>query len=200
MAQSASARRYRYTVDARDVITSVSASWLAFARENGAPELTEAAVVGRLLWDFIDGAQTIQLYQAVLRRVRAAVLRIVLPFRCDSPNLRRHMRLEISCKDAGSIQFDGILERIEPTSALRLLEPRVVRSQDSVSLCSVCKRILVATSDWLEIEDAAARQRLFDREEVPQVQNLVCPRCLDEVDALLSPGTDRNSGDGLTGW
>lgn len=173
--------RYRYTVDALDVITSVSPTWLAFAQENGAPELTYQAVIGNSLWHFIDGSETIELYQAILQRVRASFSRIVVPFRCDSPTLRRYMRLELICQPHGSVQFDGILERVEPTEQHNLLDPRFPRSCNVLTLCSCCKRALVEPSGWLEIEDAVARLHLLEKEQTPQLRNAVCPDCLAPV-------------------
>ena len=55
-----------YTIDATDSISSVSPSWLVFARANGARELTRESVVGRSLWDFIDGERVHELYRLVV--------------------------------------------------------------------------------------------------------------------------------------
>jgi hypothetical protein len=179
--------RCHYAVDAHDVITSVSPTWLAFARENGAPELTEQAVVGRSLWKFIDGRLTIQLYRVVLQRVRTIAARIVLPFRCDSPTLRRYMRLEISRQAEGCVQFEGLLLRVEPTEWLKVLDTRATRSRDSLTLCSCCKRVLIEPCGWLEIEAAVARLHLFEERSVPQLCHSVCPECLVVADVLPSP-------------
>jgi hypothetical protein len=133
------------------------------------------------LWDFIDGSETIQLYQAILRRVRTSAPRIVVPFRYDSPRLRSYMRLELTCQPQGSVQLDGILERVEPTERLNLFDPRFPRSRDVLTLCSCCKRALVEPSGWLEIEDAAARLHLLEEEQAPQLRHAVCPDCLAAV-------------------
>lgn len=172
-----SIRRYRYAVDARDTIVSVSPEWLAFARENGAPELTEQAVTGRSLWHFIDGTATVRLYQAILQRVRSTAEPTVLPFRCDSPTLRRYMRLEINSQPDAGIRFDGWLERVEPCTRLNLLDVQFARGENVLTLCSMCKRALVEPAGWLELEDAAARLHLFEEKQVPQLRQTVCPRC-----------------------
>lgn len=184
MVHALSAPRYRYVVNAHDVITSVSANWLAFAQENGAPDLTEQAVLGQSLWHFIDGAPTVRLYQAVLQRIRTSVPRIMLPFRCDSPALRHYMRLEISCQPQGSIQFEGLLERVEPTEWFKVLDSRAPRSHDSLTLCSFCKRALVEPRGWPEIEDAIVRLHLFEAVRSPQLRHAICPDCLAAADVL----------------
>ena len=190
--------RCRYAVNVHDVITSVSQTWLAFARENGAPELTDHAVIGHSLWDFIDGSQTIQLYKAVLQRVRTSTPRIVLPFRCDSPTLRRYMRLEITCLPQGSIQFEGILERVEPTAYFKMFDTHVPRSRDLLTLCSCCKRALVEPCGWLEIEDAVVRLHLFEQKTSPQLRHTVCPNCLAIADVLPSQGSHAHSPGNIT--
>jgi hypothetical protein len=174
---SPSRPKYRYAVDANDTIISVSPIWLAFARENGAPELSEQAVVGRSLWDFIGGTETVRLYKAIFQRVRSNTPRVIMPFRCDSPTLRRHMRLEIArCPNEG-IQFDAVLEHVEPTAPLNLLDPCFPRSDDMLTMCSCCKRAVLEPFGWLEIEEAAVRLHLLEKERAPKIRQTICPGC-----------------------
>ena len=72
----------------------------------------------------------------------------------------------------------GILERVEPTEQLILIDRCFPRSRDVLTLCSCCKRALVEPSGWLEIEDAAARLHLLEEERAPQLRHAVCPDCL----------------------
>jgi hypothetical protein len=169
--------KYRYAVDASDTIVSVSPLWLAFARENGAPELSEQAMIGRSLWDFIEGAETTRLYQAIFQRVRSTVPRVIVPFRCDSPTLRRQMRLEIHRGPENSIRLDGVLERVELTPQLNLLDPGFPRSDDLLTMCSCCKRAIIEPVGWLEIDQAAARLHLLERDRAPRIRQTICPDC-----------------------
>ena len=86
---------FEYQIDSNDVLVLVSDDWLAFARENGASELDAKFIIGRSLWDFIPDEPTQTLYRDVIATVRATDQPIVVPFRCDSPTLRRFMRLEV---------------------------------------------------------------------------------------------------------
>lgn len=52
-----------YRVDTGDDLVWVDAAWLAFARENGAADLTEISVKERSQWEFIADATTQCLYQ-----------------------------------------------------------------------------------------------------------------------------------------
>ena len=78
------------------MITSVCERWETFANENGAPGLDATSFVGRLVWDFVAGAEVRLLYLATLQRIRDNDTPVIFPFRCDSPDRRRLMRLVIS--------------------------------------------------------------------------------------------------------
>lgn len=170
--------RYRYAIDPQDVITSVCPLWLAFARENGASQLTREAVVGRSLWEFIDGTETKHFYQLLLHRVRHSNASTIIPFRCDSPTLRRFMRLELIPETDGSVYLIGVLERVEQTEPFHLLEPNFPRSAQMLTLCSCCKRFLVESCGWLELGDVAERLHLHKKQTAPKLRNSICPDCL----------------------
>ncbi len=169
---------YRYRVDAADALIWVDDLWLAFARENGAADLTEQAVLGRTLWEFIMGEETRHLYRAIHARVRTHVKSVVLPFRCDSPTLQRHMRLTITRETMGHLRYDSMLVRVVPQDEQPLLNPRRPRSLSVVTMCSCCKRALLESAGWLEAEDFTARLGLFNCEKVPQIRHTLCPDCI----------------------
>jgi hypothetical protein len=167
----------RYRVDAEDVMTWVDDWWLAFARENGAAELTEENVLGHSLWDFIADNVTQELYQEVHNRVRSTCRRIVLPFRCDAPTLRRHMLLTITPEDSGHLLYEGVLTHVEPCPPVDVLDPSFPRSQAVLTMCSNCKQAMVEPYGWLEIEDAVARLGLFEKPKSPRLNYTVCHGC-----------------------
>jgi hypothetical protein len=172
-----SQQRFLYRVDANDLLVWVDSWWLAFARENGASELTEARVLGRSLWDYIADDGTRRLYREIHEQIRASGRRAVLPFRCDSPTVRRHMRLTITTGDAGRLCYESVLLLVEPRSRLRLLDRDFPRSEDLLTMCSCCKRALIESVGWLDIDEVAARLRLFERQRAPQLRHAVCPEC-----------------------
>jgi hypothetical protein len=168
---------YRYRVDAADILVDVDARWLAFAQENGAPELTEDTVVGRLLWEFVAGEELCQLYLAIHARVRSAGKPVVLPFRCDSPTLQRHMRMTITGEEAGHLQYECLLVRAVPRRGGGALDDARPRSNAFLTMCSCCKRTLLEPLGWLEVEDVSARLGLFETEHVPKLRHTLCPEC-----------------------
>ncbi len=190
-------QRYQYRIDATDKIVWVDTLWLAFANENGAAELTQESVLGRPLWDFIAGDGTRRLFAELHSRVRTSLNSVLLPFRCDSPSLKRHMRLHISAGDEGELFYESTLVRVEPQRYVAALDPEQTRSSCVLTMCSCCKRALLETVGWLELEDIAARLHLFDSPEVPDLRYSVCPDCGQTVRNAFDNGNASQFGECL---
>lgn len=177
-------RTYVYRIDAGNRIIDVDADWVAFARENGQPQLTPAAVTGRPLLDFVADKETRHLYELLLQKVRRTRRPVSIPFRCDSPEIRRFMELRILPLRESEIEFTGVLLRQELRDRAVLLDESARRPESTLAICSWCKRVRVA-EQWLEVEDAVARLNLFDSERLPQLTHGICPDCQAMVLAKL---------------
>jgi hypothetical protein len=169
--------KYQYELDNDDKIIEVDGWWLAFAQENGIPELTASMVVGHSIWEFIAGEPTQSLYRVLHDRVRATGRPISVPFRCDSPTLQRYMQLTIHTEPQGHLLYESTLIRTQPQRYMRLLSPQFPRSSESLTMCSFCKRSLIEPSDWLDLENISLKLRLFDQQTVPELRYTVCPQC-----------------------
>jgi len=168
---------YEYHVDANDQISHVSESWLAFAQANGCPELTREAVVGNPLWLYVDGIEVKALYMHLFEKVRDGGQSVRIPFNCDSPELRRFMRLDIVPRDKGALNLTGVLLREEQRSEVRLFDASAPRSTALLYCCSWCKRIKVTESNWVSVEDAIRDAGLFDSATMPRLSHGICPEC-----------------------
>lgn len=168
---------YQYRVDSKDRITWVSPRWLAFAQENGAPELTEQRVVGRSLWEYVDGDATRAVYEKLHRQVRQQGEPVVVPFRCDSPSLRREMQLTIRSEHEGLLLYESAIVMSAPCSPVNVLDLSLPRSLSFLTMCSCCKRVLIEPDGWLEISDASVRLKVLDTPRPPQLAYDVCPAC-----------------------
>ncbi len=168
---------YTYAIDADDAVVSVGPEWLAFAQENQASSLTEATVVGRSLFDFMSGEETKRLYRLVFDRVRYERENVLIPFRCDGPKVRRFMELQISPGRLGGIEFGGRVVREEARQEVRLFDPSVDRSRESVSVCAWCKHVQVENGQWLEVEAAVSALSLFESLQLPGITQGVCEAC-----------------------
>ena len=87
------------------------------------------------------------------------------------------MRLTIAEDGAGELLYESVLERVEPRSYLAALDSKQSRSNCVLTMCSCCKRALLESVGWLELEDVVMRLRVFDLPEVPDLRYSVCPKC-----------------------
>lgn len=174
------AELFEYEIDGSDRIVSVSPAWLEFARVNDAPGLTEEHVLGRPLFEFITGRETRHVYAMLLERARKTPGAISVEFRCDSPGLRRYMRLEVRARPDGSVRLTGRVLRSEPRDSISLLDISQNRSEEMLTVCSWCKRVLVG-GEWLEIEGAVDCLDLFGKACLPQLTHGICEACHDRV-------------------
>lgn len=181
-----------YRIDGTDHVVSVDDAWLAFAAENDAPELTREHVVGRPLWDFVQGSEVRRLLRLVLSRVRRNDVPLLLPFRCDSPDRRRFMRMALTPLPGDELRVDSILERQDRQPPIRLLDRRAPRSAQAPVLCSLCRRVELPGQDrdrdhdWVEVEDAVVRLELFGAGPLPRLAHGVCPGCRGLVRVALA--------------
>jgi len=169
--------KYRYRVDAADRIVWADARWLAFAAENGAADLRVESVIGKPLWGFVRGNETRKLNTEVHARVRRTRKTVVLPFRCDSPTLKRHMRLTITLGEDGELHYESVILRVELQCYLGVIDPQQPRANSMLTTCSCCKRALLESVGWLEAEDVSARLGLFESRKFPQLCYTICPDC-----------------------
>jgi len=178
--------RVTYSIDADDRIRSIDDAWLEFARLNDAPELTRAAVIGRSLWEFVTGVELRRLYGILLSKVRADDTRIVLPFRCDSPDERREMRLTLSSLHAGAVRFEGVLVSSRRRPWLAILHPGIPHSDQRVVICGICRRLRTPAGGWEELEDVVETMKLFSGPRPPSLDESICTQCLAAVSRLAA--------------
>jgi hypothetical protein len=186
---------YIYRIDKRDNIVSVSKNWESFARANAwGGKLSPENVVDHLLWDFIQDFETRHLYEEVFRRVRAGRLTGPIPFRCDSPQKRRFLKLFLSPLPDSQIEITSKIVKTEHRDTIRLLDKDMPRSSDFVRICSMCKKIAIFQSIWVEIEEGLTRLRLFEADEMPRLTHSICPDCYQIIIADLDVSGPSQNG------
>ena len=96
-----------YRVDRNDVIIAVSAAFVQFGHDNDWAELSLELVVGKPIWDFINGDRTRRLNVELFDFARTHRRTLCVPFRCDSPNEVRRMLLWITptSDESGSLNW-----------------------------------------------------------------------------------------------
>jgi len=169
---------YMYRITPDDLIEFVNDAWIRFAEENGTPTLPQA-VIGTSLWEHISGHEVVHLSMQLVAKIRQTKTEVSVPFRCDSPSMRRFMRMKIVPLAQGRIEFCTWVEREEPfQEPILLLDPCATKSPaELVRMCAWCKKI-DKHGCWLEVEDAIEQLRLFDRLTLPAITHGICDACL----------------------
>lgn len=165
-------------LSAVDALLFASDEWRECARAHAGVE----EVVGRPFSEFVADPDTVPLYDLVFRRVRASGQPMNVPFRCETPEERRHMEMEV--RSLG----DGVLECHTRT----VLVERPAASASSrapaahfLTLCGWCRRVRLPEGTWADLETAAQRLSLF-LGEVPKVTHGICPHCRESRFPALS--------------
>jgi hypothetical protein len=165
-----------YAIDEQDRLVKVDEGYYRFAEENGWGEAGTS--LGRSLWDYVAGQEMRKLQRMLVRRIRDEVGDVELPFRCDSPGVRREMNMRIVARPGGRVVLFSARLRSEQARDLPqlLLDPETPRGDDILEMCGWCDRFEV-DGEWVQVEEAAKRLGLFDRAELPALSHGICPDC-----------------------
>jgi hypothetical protein len=188
-----------YRIDAANVLVEVNEAWLAFARDNWHPDFTASEVLGKPLWSQVSDSETRHIYHLLLNRVRELGLETVIPFRCDSPGIRRFMELGLSPSSPGGVEFRGRILRQERREPVPLLDTSSPRAQLLLTMCSWCKQIRVPEwtpqepwrqriGVWCEVERLGEILNGLYLEYPPTVSHGVCPACYATIMKEIKDG------------
>ncbi|MCI5132574.1 MAG: hypothetical protein D3904_13940 [Candidatus Electrothrix sp. EH2] len=173
----------RYLIDRKNRIEAVNDGWWAFAGQNHGEKLMNEIVLYRDISSFIACGRCQELYDMLIESVRENKKAINFSFRCDSPEKRRYMKMEMIPMGQGKVEFTSYLEREEertPVDILELLGERE-RSKEILMICSWCKRIRVEEEQWLDTEEAVEKMELFHSARLPKLSHGICPDCYRQL-------------------
>ncbi|MBI2425676.1 MAG: hypothetical protein HYV27_22815 [Candidatus Hydrogenedentes bacterium] len=165
--------------------TAANEAWLRFAAEQGV-RVSPEAFVDRSLGEFICNPSVRQLWDSVLNRVRSTNKPITFSVRCDSPECRRFMEIDVSPQDDGQLLFANRLIREEPRTVPSALDPYSCRTEDIVVVCSVCSKIRTGEETWMEAEGAVSTLGLMDRDVQPVLSHGLCRSCLAQFEVEMT--------------
>jgi hypothetical protein len=170
--------RYTYRIDGENRLTAVGANWDDFLRANGGhPSSESRAVLGRSVFDFISGLDTLQLYHLLLQKVRRAGSPARVLLNCDSPDTRRRMVLTIQPEADGDLLFSSEVISVVAREPVRLPEGDSAGGE-LVSICSFCKQIEApAGRGWVDVEAYLHLSAHFTKVAPPRLTHGVCPAC-----------------------
>jgi len=147
------------------------------ALENYAPQMSFERIKYSPIWDFIYDTETRHIYRMLLEKVRANPVSVRFPFRCDAPDRRRFMEMEILPLNESGVQFNTVLVREEEREPVRLLDAFEARSEKIIRMCSWCKCIILHDGSCLDVEEAIRRMDLFKEPKLPQISHGACASC-----------------------
>ena len=171
-----------YYVDKNNKLIDLDDNWDRFALANNAPQLVREKVIEKPLFDLISDPQSSHLYKLLIERIKHTGDPIAFEFRCDSPDKRRFMHMEMTHQKAtDGICFISTLERQEPREPVKLLDTADYRSNEILIICSWCKKIKIDEQIWTEVEDGIKLLGLFDAEPLPKLSHGMCPSCRKSI-------------------
>jgi hypothetical protein len=172
-----------YEVNDALIVIGADEAFGRFATENGAPELAPPTCLGRSLLACIADRTTAHICRRLFERVRIRGTPVTFPIRCDSPALRRYLRITIA-RRPGSFLVRSTVDRTEARAPQELLD--VPRNDDGtlLTMCGWCKRIDVHGA-WWEVEDAVNELGLFGRSVLPAITHGMCQQCHDQIIQLI---------------
>lgn len=166
-----------YRIDSDDRIVYTNAAFAGFADSNGAAGLAEV-VLGRSLLEFVEGIETRMIWRMLLDRARGGQS-LAVPFRCDAPDERRILRMTLSARPDGHVEFISSMlgsRRRQPVPFYAAVS--APRSGELVTVCSWCCR--VQADGWVEPEIGVMRLGLLTLDP-PPISHGICEDCSERL-------------------
>lgn len=170
-----------YTLARDGLILSVGGRWDAFAKENDAVERADGGVIGTSIWQWVTGEETKYLLSSVFKHVRASQASVTIPYRCDAPDVERHLYFHAYPEEDGRIRLVHRMLREEPRATREaVLDRRQEHSEALLAMCSWCCKIKTASS-WTDLHEAVAQLSLLSTDRPPKITHGICSSCEERV-------------------
>lgn len=182
--KSAGEKTTGYRLDTRDRIIEVSGEWDRFACDNGAEELAMDSVIGMPLRSFISGDVTRMFIDTMHARVRMSGRPMTVPYRCDSPGVKRFMEMSLAAIGNDLISEHRLLSEHVMPRALIFRSASDGRPQAWTRRCSMCNRLSMPDGRLVE-PDEFAEAGAADGQAIGVIY-FVCPECKRKIQARLA--------------
>ncbi len=158
--------------------------WSEFARDNQGESVLPERILGKDLLDSVSDPTVRQIYEAIIKRVRAGAV-VRFSYRCDAPANRRVFDMKVHLLDESGAEFVSTLIHEEARTSVPFLEAGRVRNQSLLRVCSWCQMVAIPGGGWLPVEEAVARLQLLETVHFPGITHGICPACHAEMMAKL---------------
>lgn len=175
----------QYSIDRADRIRFINEGWLHFACQNAGGHLNRASIIGKSLWDFIEGENLSQTYGLIFKAVRTKHQVAIFQFRCDSSVCRRYFQLTVSPLQEDELMLSTHAIREISRDPVLLLDPDVRKGDHVLTTCSWCIKACLPNDEWVELEEAVNRLDLFGSGVVPRMKHGLCLDCQVKIEKEL---------------
>jgi hypothetical protein len=148
-------RKTSYWLDKEDKIVKVCSNWDHFALNNEGEDVLGYKISSKPIWNYISGDISKMWLRALIDLCRLTEKTIERPYRCDSPELRRYLKMKISIEEGNLLRFDHIVERLEDREKPVYFEHATVAGV--AFRCSICGQVHLK-GKWYEPDDRSALQ------------------------------------------
>lgn len=152
-------------------------AWIDFARGNHGEGLLPEQVLGQDLLDSVGDETVRELYIRMIRRARTGTP-VRFHYRCDAPDRRRMFEMKIHMLTGGEVEFVSTLRYEDPRPLVALLDPRRLRDDRLLLVCSWCQKVALPDKTWVPVESAVESLHLLEEETFPRLTHGICESCL----------------------
>ena len=170
-----------YLLDRSDRITKVCPNWSDLARQRMAMRLDEEMVLGRSLWDFVQGGATQRLYDTLIHHVRRTGRKITFNYRGDSPDAIRYMRMVLLPGVHGIVRFRSELLHEQSRQRAVYFTHAAYPRHPELLQCGLCNR-LEHNGRWYTLDDALRYTDAIDELMPTEVGDTVCDGCISRIE------------------
>jgi hypothetical protein len=169
-----------YCVDLVGNILSIDGPWDEFAAENGGVDLKSKNLIGKNLFSFISSSGVSEAFRTMHHHLNDnPTHRLEFSYRCDSPELRRDMKMVMESTGEG-------IRYTSSVASTSLLDPPIpidysTGTNEYLRMCSWCKRFKYPSESehWNELV------RLFDISPSNfTISHGICEDCRNKVSFL----------------
>ncbi|SMF00741.1 dienelactone hydrolase family protein [Pseudobacteriovorax antillogorgiicola] len=167
----------QYRLNSKNIIERIAGPWLQANGNQG--KVRPETVLGRNIWTFFRGTELISLYSQLFDYVRRTEKVYEVPFRCDSKQFKRLMKLRIEPvrQQAKALDISStVLQEIKRESLPITDETRIPPQRFLV--CAICQRASLSGHVWLDLESFAKDYLIFIENAPPPMGERICPDCL----------------------
>lgn len=174
-----------YKIDTENNIIFVNEEWDRFALNNFGEEIISNKILGKNLLDFIMNITIKQIYLDIINQARKGNV-ISINYRCDAPNCKRLLKMTVKSEDENIVKFISEVQEIVPQNYLNILDPKAIRSNEFIPMCSWCKKIRMG-SEWEELEQAINKYGLLTQTKIPSLTHTICQDCYEQLKSFKNP-------------